>query len=79
MFNRGSFPGLVLFPDGETIRGELYNVTSEIIARLDDLEGNEYERKQIHLFDVPTGACGYIYCGDVTGLSLCGPEWTESM
>ena len=38
------YPGLVIDPAGEVVTGEVYRVTGELLATLDDFEGGEYGR-----------------------------------
>jgi gamma-glutamylcyclotransferase (GGCT)/AIG2-like uncharacterized protein YtfP len=76
MYNCGAYPGLVLANDGESVRGELYRVNSKVIAALDEFESN-YRRMPIALVESFAEAWGYIYLGDVSVLSPCGPEWTD--
>jgi gamma-glutamylaminecyclotransferase len=77
MYNCGTYPGLVLTSDGESVEGELYRVNSEVIAVLDEFEHN-YRRMPIELVESIAGVWGYIYLGDVSVLSPCGPVWSES-
>ena len=39
LFDLGSYPGLVEWPEGLSIHGELYAVTAENLQRLDQAEG----------------------------------------
>jgi gamma-glutamylcyclotransferase (GGCT)/AIG2-like uncharacterized protein YtfP len=39
LFDLGSYPGLVEWPEGLPIHGELYAVTSQNLQRLDEAEG----------------------------------------
>ena len=39
LFDLGSYPGLVEWPEGREIHGELYVVTQENLLRLDEAEG----------------------------------------
>ena len=53
MYNCGSYPGLIAVDaDGVAIRGEVYDIWPECLARLDDVEGVDeglYARRPIRL------------------------------
>jgi len=52
LFDLGSYPGLVEWPDGLAIQGEVYQVDFECLHRLDEAEGVEerlYARRKICL------------------------------
>jgi len=76
MYNCGAYPGLVFTGDGESVEGELYRVSSHGVALLDEFEGPLYQRMPVELIAAGVSACGYIYRGDVSILSPCGPVWT---
>jgi len=76
LYNCGTYPGLVAAADGESVGGELYRVNSEVIAALDEFESN-YQRMPIDVIGPVAEAWGYIYLGDISALSPCGPVWTD--
>ena len=78
MYNCGTHPGLVAAGDGESVQGELYRVRSDVISRLDVFEGDGYHRMPIELIEGVDGAVGYLYTGDISDLSPCGPVWFDA-
>jgi gamma-glutamylaminecyclotransferase len=56
----GSYPALVCTEagDGVCIEGELYEVSPELFAVLDEFEGDEYERRSVRLAGEITGELG---------------------
>jgi gamma-glutamylcyclotransferase (GGCT)/AIG2-like uncharacterized protein YtfP len=80
MFDLGSYPGLVEWPAGLAIRGELYQVDSECLLRLDDAEGVAercYARRRILLQgEFESGDVhAWFWLNAVKGLRDCGSEW----
>ena len=75
IYDCATYPALVLTGDGESVGGELYRVSPEIIAALDAFEGVQYRRMPIELIGSVAEAWGYIYLGDVSLLTPCGPVW----
>ena len=80
MFNLGSYPGLVEWPEGLAIRGEVYEVDIECLSRLDEAEGvaeRLYLRRKIllqaefHGRDVQA----WFWLNAVRGLKDCGEQW----
>lgn len=80
MFDLGSYPGLVEWPEGLAILGEVYQVDIECLGRLDEAEGvadRLYVRRRIllqaefHGKDVEA----WFWLGAVQGLRDCGSEW----
>jgi gamma-glutamylcyclotransferase (GGCT)/AIG2-like uncharacterized protein YtfP len=76
LFDLGTYPGLVLSDDpGARVRGEVYALSNpqEILSRLDDYEGSEFERVERDVV-LDSGASGkawvYIYAGTTDD----GPE-----
>lgn len=56
LVNLGHFPALV--PYSVEVEGELYEVDTETLARIDRLEGVEtglYQRRTINIYDMETG------------------------
>ena len=72
LYDLGPYPGAKLSP-GNGIDVEAYEVTREIFARLDELEGYNVEAPESGLYDrcqleTPFGAAWvYVYNGDVSG------------
>ncbi len=77
MYNCGSYPALVAAVDGESVGGELYRVSLEVMADLDEFE-SDYRRVPLQLIGSVAEAWGYIYLRDVSVLSRCGPVWTQA-
>ena len=80
IFDLGSYPGLVDWPEGLAVQGELYEVDAECLKRLDEAEGVDeglYARRIIKLqppFDqVETVA--WFWLNKVAGLRDCGTSW----
>lgn len=80
IFDIGRYPGLVEWPDGIAIQGEVYQVNADCLAVLDDAEGVSegcYARRSIRLqspFDQdPVHAWFWLH--PITGLRDCGPRW----
>jgi len=80
LFDLGSYPGLVEWPDGLAIRGEVYQVNRECLKRLDEVEGVAealYARRRILLqppFDRDE-VHAWFWLRSVSGLPDCGAEW----
>ena len=52
LFDLGSYPGLIEWPEGLEIRGEVYQVGTDRLARLDEVEGvaeQLYVRRRVSL------------------------------
>ncbi len=77
MFDLGGYPGMVRENQGLSIEGELWEVDTAGLARLDVLEdvaGGEYERVEIEL-EGGEAAEGYLYLREVSGRRDCGACW----
>ncbi|MEM6257018.1 MAG: gamma-glutamylcyclotransferase family protein [Planctomycetota bacterium] len=81
LFNTGSYPALVeaavLSLPGRSIRGELWEIDRDCLARLDEEEGVDeglYERRGIALSNDFT-AWAYLYLQPTDGLEDCGDCW----
>ena len=81
LYNLGTYPGLVEADhDGLAIYGELWKVSPECLAVLDEVEGVDdalYERRAINLIDpeIKTPVESYFYLGPVTGKPDVGDRW----
>lgn len=80
LFDVGSYPGLIEAAPGVSILGELFDVTSECLQRLDNAEGvaeGLYARRPIVL--LPPWHQQFVeawyYLPTVAGLKDCGFEW----
>lgn len=80
LFDIGSYPGLIQAAPGVSVQGELFEVTSDCLQRLDDAEGvgeGLYARRPIVL--QPPWHKHYVeawyYLPPVAGLIDCGYEW----
>ncbi|MFN9719141.1 MAG: gamma-glutamylcyclotransferase [Planctomycetota bacterium] len=88
IFNLGSYPGLIDFPDGTTIHGEVYVIDQQGLAQLDDAEGvadGLYARREICLdtSTLPASFRGgeafffaWFWLRSVAGRADCGNYWT---
>jgi len=80
LFNLGSYPGLVEWPEGLAIRGEVYQVDLECLSRLDEVEGvaeRLYVRRRILLqteFE-SSDVQAWFWLNAVRGLNDCGEQW----
>jgi gamma-glutamylaminecyclotransferase len=77
MYSCGSHPALVPAANGESVGGELYRVSSDVVTLLDDFEGAPYQRAPVELLGSGDSAWGYIYIEEVSSLSPCGPVWAD--
>jgi gamma-glutamylcyclotransferase (GGCT)/AIG2-like uncharacterized protein YtfP len=68
----GDYPGLVRLAGGGKVRGEIYAVDGEALARLDDHEGMPtlYTREPIALEDGAEPAQAYFFQGPMAGKTL---------
>jgi gamma-glutamylcyclotransferase (GGCT)/AIG2-like uncharacterized protein YtfP len=80
MFDLGSYPGLIEWPSGLEIHGEVYAVSASALSRLDEAEGvaeGLYVRRPVALqgewLDQPVEA--WFWLGRVAGMRDCGHEW----
>lgn len=83
LFDLGQYPGLVEWPQGEFVNGELYSVSAECLAALDDVEGVSevlYARRRIFLEPPSDGlnADAWFWLRSVRGLPDCGATWPAS-
>ena len=80
IFDLGSYPGLVDWPEGLAVQGELYEVDAECLKRLDEAEGVDeglYARRIIKLqppFDRDETSA-WFWLDKVGGLRDCGTSW----
>ena len=81
LFNTGDYPALVeadaLGLAGLAIRGELWQVDTVCLRRLDEEEGVEewlYERCMIRLAGTRR-AWSYLYLQSIAGMADCGDFW----
>ncbi len=80
IFDLGDYPGLIEWPEGLSIDGEVYDVEMDCLRKLDDVEGvNEgcYARRAIFLqppFDGQT-VHAWFWLGSISGLRDCGNSW----
>ena len=80
LFDLGSWPGLVDWPEGLAVRGEVYQVDSACLQQLDEAEGVSealYARRRILLqppFDREV-IHAWFWLGSVSGLPDCGEQW----
>lgn len=76
MYNVRSFPGIVQKPD-EYVIGEVYQVTEQVLKRLDQLESEGYmykrQSERIKLEGSEMEACVYVWLGDIKGCERVMP------
>ena len=82
LYSLGDYPGMVAdAQDREGVSGEVWEVSADALARLDDFEGVDqglYRRTPVPLlapFSGPVDA--YLYAGATIGLASLGPNWQE--
>jgi len=80
LFDCGGYPALVEVLNGQSIEGELWEVDTACLTRLDDIEGvalNLYVRRPILLADPYSNDYveSYFYQRSVLGLRDCGCRW----
>jgi len=76
LYDMGGYPGMIRDAKGVAIEGEIWEVDTSGLARLDeleDIEGGEYERVLLELEgdDVE----GYLFLRDVSGKPDAGASW----
>jgi gamma-glutamylcyclotransferase (GGCT)/AIG2-like uncharacterized protein YtfP len=80
IFDLGSYPGLVDWPEGLAVQGEVYEVDAKCLKRLDEAEGVDeglYARRVINLqppFDRGETSA-WFWLDKVGGLRDCGTSW----
>jgi len=80
IFDLGSYPGLVDWPEGLAVQGEVYQVNAECLKRLDEAEGVDeglYARRVVKLqspFDV-VDVSAWFWLNAVAGLRDCESSW----
>ena len=77
LFDLGSYPGLIEWPEGLTIHGEVYQVDADCLAQLDGVEGvaeRLYVRRRISLQTSFEGKeiHAWFWLGRVAELRDCG-------
>jgi len=80
LFDLGSYPGLIEWPEGLTIHGEVYQVDADCLAQLDEVEGVVemlYARRRIFLQTSIEGKQihAWFWLSSVQGLRDCGTAW----
>ena len=80
LFDCGEYPGLVETESGISIKGEVWEVSTRGIARVDEIEGvaeKLFERRRIWLDEpyMDDYVEAYFYCRDIERLSDCGSCW----
>ena len=77
LFDLGAYPGLVhRGKDGRSIQGELYEIDSGLIARLDRIEGapSLFRLEPVRIENYPGDVYAYFYQQDTTGFALCAQD-----
>ncbi len=80
LFDMNGYPGMIRDAHGVAVEGEVWNVDSPCLARLDVLEdvaGGEYERVTLELEGefARQRVEGYVYLRDVRGRADAGAQW----
>jgi gamma-glutamylaminecyclotransferase len=76
----GTYPGLVDWPDGLAVRGEVFRVDFDCLLRLDEAEGvteRHYVRRNVILQEnfSDRDVHAWFWLGPVKGKRDCGEEW----
>lgn len=76
LFRRNWYPCLVEDAQGYAVEGELWEVSDEALAALDEYEGaaDLFERRPLQV-NGAEGVVAYFFLGDCSGLAECGPRW----
>lgn len=80
LFDLGSYPGIIEWPEGLIIHGEVYQVDADCLAQLDEVEGvaeRLYVRRRISLQTSFEGKeiHAWFWLGSVVELRDCGTAW----
>jgi gamma-glutamylcyclotransferase (GGCT)/AIG2-like uncharacterized protein YtfP len=81
LIDLGTHPGLVSCEQsGVAVKGELWEIGSDIIPALDRYEGapTAYERREIRIQNCQEPVIAYFFLGDGTTLPTCGSEWVPA-
>lgn len=83
LYDLGAYPGLVQCAnDGRSIHGELYEVATTLIERLDHIEGapSLFRLEPVHIEDHPGDVFAYFYQESTAGFTLCVEgRWKHGM
>lgn len=77
MLRRNWYPCLVEDTQGYAVEGELWQISAEAVAALDEYEGaaDLFERRPLQVEGVAGEVVAYFFRGEITGLAECGPRW----
>lgn len=83
LFDLGEYPGLVEWPEGHGVVGEVYEVDLKCLKSLDAAEGVAegcYSRRPISLESSygEDSVEAWFWLGSVSGLTNCGSRWPVS-
>ena len=83
LFDLGHYPGLVEWPAGLAVHGELYDVDEATLVELDAAEGvaeELYVRREIRLQQPPSErqVHAWFWLGRVRNATDCGDHWPAS-
>ncbi len=77
LFDLGAYPGLVhRTEDGRSIQGELYEMETSLIERLDRIEGapSLFRLEPIRIENDPGNVVAYFYQQATIGFELCAED-----
>jgi gamma-glutamylcyclotransferase (GGCT)/AIG2-like uncharacterized protein YtfP len=82
LYSLGDYPGMAAdAQDREGVTGEVWEVSADALARLDDFEGVDqglYRRGPVPLLaPFSESVDAYFYAGSLTGLAVLGANWQE--
>ena len=80
----GGYPAMVCGANGDSVTGEVFLVSPDLLSVLDDYEAvpeGEYVREEIRVVLGETGSSprpvqAYLYARDTSALPLVGSRWT---
>ncbi len=82
LYDNGSYPCMIRDEkNGNSIKGEIWQINDEVLKRLDQLEGVPwlYQREKVELAEpFVEDVFVYIYQEDVAGMVDCGNSWPRA-
>jgi gamma-glutamylaminecyclotransferase len=81
LFEKGWHPCLVEAADGVAVEGELWRVSPETLAALDEYEEvpHGFARRPVAVDGVDEPVDAYFYAQNVAGLRDCGSRWPRQV
>ena len=78
MYNLGAYPGIKACA-GESVVGEVYEVSDEMLTAMDSYEGSQYDRKVVTVCNSESklNVFAYVYNGNISG-NLMRESWNAN-